>query len=881
MSRTGSSDAAHPDARRRRLLLAVPGGLVVASPLALVACGGGGSSSDAAPEEAPPNAPPGPVGSAVTTVQVDLPTGLADTAGALRVVSATGEAAVTGTTAQLDVLDGGPQLCGVLAQDGSPLALGWAGAGQAPLSAHSTARVLLHFALGVPLFGAEVRDTLRDRLASRPAVDTLAQALTQALAADRTVLRRMPDHLLAAINTATAALLPARAQASARARPLGVLVDDAAERSGVSVQQGAEFNSIFIQNVFARRAVCFVNREATVGADGVRVPEPQGPVQIDEMITVPVPAAIDSLGGVLNGWANEYYSGESAGTFFRSVTEPVTLKVVPEGARRTEYSLVVLMPGSLGRDATRFARLNPSQQARLTSPDLGTNLYLQAWLLDLVVPAMSALLPERLTSVEWVNALGGSLMGVLTGNAADLVQEVSAGRMGAFEAFKRVMAAMTFDPATGTFSALGVEILKALMRQAALRLSSLALRRQMWEASVNLGVAGARLPVALIPVLGLLGNIDKLLLGMQTSRVCTDLARSRAMEEWTVTATLARVTLTPNPFEVDPLGTFVPITAGITDVDANESGVDSGAIEFQWVCSARYGTLFKRGPGNDTNQFQTSAVNAVCDYQPSGQEPGDEPETITVKAILKTIGSTKPPELIGEVTRTVTFKKAFSLVISPNTETDLPTELSFPLTASIREELPPGTTVEWLWSHAGVGRIRTDPRFAEVYANNPSMSTTDLVTDSTEGQATVTVRAQVNVPGSTTAPPRSVLTNPVSVRLNVKSDVEAITLRPPGGAFACRDPQACGVSYYGAYIVPVLDRAISYTARFSGFGYGPCNRSISWTRPVGDGGGCSFPITYHPHNSRGPTNFWAVWLGFSNQWAPEGEFEVTILVRKP
>jgi len=88
------------------------------------------------------------------------------------------------------------------------------------------------------------------------------------------------------------------------------------------------------------------------------------------------------------------------------------------------------------------------------------------------------------------------------------------------------------------------------------------------------------------------------------------------------------------------------------------------------------------------------------------------------------------------------------------------------------------------------------------------------------------------------------------------------------------------VSYYGAYLVPVMAQAVLYTAAFSGFGYGPCNRTESWTTVVGDGGGCNFPVTYHPHSSKGPTDTWAVWLGFSDTWDPAGgKCVVTITLR--
>jgi hypothetical protein len=845
-----------PDLLRRRLLMALPSGLAVVSPLSLIACGGGGDESgNGDPTVVVPDAPPGPITSAPMSVEVQVPAGMTLPAGTLRVTSAAAEGEVVGATATIIVVGGGPHLCAVLAGDGTPLLLGWAGTGQAPLSARSTALVLLHFALGLPWFGDEVRDALRDRLAAQPAVDALGNWLAQALVNDAQLLRRVPDSLLTAINEAAASLLPfSTPPAASRTRPLAVRVDDSAQRSGVSVQQGESLNSVFIDNVFARRAVCFINREATIGADGVRVPEPQGPTQVGEAITVPVPGAIDSFGSVINGWANEYYSGDTNGTFFRSITDPVTLDISPESARRAEYSVIVMMPGSLPRADDRFARLSAAQRAYLTSPDLNKNLYLQAWLIDLLGPVLMTLLPEKLAERARLSdraaALAATVLGVLNSNVPDLVQQTAAGRLSPFDAFKRVIAALSVDPNTLAFSPLGVQLLQEVIAWGALQLSDLALRSDMLKTAASLGEAGSRLPLSLMPVLQLLGKIDKLLLGAQTTRVVADMARSRSMEEWAVTATRAKVTLTPNPFEVDPQGTFVPITVGIADNDDDEYGNEKGSIRFVWTCSARYGTLFKRGEGNrETNSFETSNANATCDYQPSGQEPGDQPETIKVTAFFTRNGLGPAEQRIGDATATVQFKKAFSLSMTPVSGTELPIDQTCGLSAQIKENLPAGTTVEWQWSHSGVGRL--EPQAANTA--NPQLSMATLVTGSTEGDALVTARAQVNVPGSTTAPPRSVLTNPLSVRLPVKRGLRTMTFAGSWTTFAEYTGNSVNVVAY--VVVPKVSGARSY--------------SVLLEKPTPDvRGGVPFPSTrtLDPAN---PSSSWsdrggAWWSGLSS-----------------
>jgi len=105
-------------------------------------------------------------------------------------------------------------------------------------------------------------------------------------------------------------------------------------------------------------------------------------------------------------------------------------------------------------------------------------------------------------------------------------------------------------------------------------------------------------------------------------------------------------------------------------------------------------------------------------------------------------------------------------------------------------------------------------------------------------------------------------TAPVTSTITVKKGLKEVVMEVGGGGFGCGD---CGSPYYySGFIVPVLKKAVSYRAVFTGFGYGPCNRTVTWAAPKGDGGGCNFPITYHPFTLAGTkTDLWALWMGHS------------------
>lgn len=316
----------HPDQLRRMLLLALPSGLALTTPLALIGCGGG--DDDAVPVRNPLlDLPPGEVTSTLTRVLIDMPAGLSMPAA--YVVGASGAVAVTANEAMVDVFADGPQLATVMAADGTPLLMGWIGAGRPAISAHSTAHstatVLLHFGLGLPFFGPQTRDMLRDRLETQAAVATFGTQIASILVADPKALATGSAALMDALGQAAQQLLPPPASAAAdRARPLGLKVEPATRLSGLQVVQGDTLNSCFVDNKFVRRAVVIVNREAWVDSTGQRHAEPQAPAQVGEVMELPLPSAIDSVSNTVAGWANQYLRASPIPSPPRSSTTTTT-----------------------------------------------------------------------------------------------------------------------------------------------------------------------------------------------------------------------------------------------------------------------------------------------------------------------------------------------------------------------------------------------------------------------------------------------------------------------------------------------------------------------------------------------------------------------------
>ncbi|MEQ1685601.1 MAG: hypothetical protein ABL916_18300 [Burkholderiaceae bacterium] len=822
---------------RRKLLLGLPSGWALATPLALIGCGGGGADGSTAPTGAPvSNDPPGPLSSATMSVQVELPDAIAAAAGTLRVLSATGASTVASNSADVSVLAGGPQLVSVIGADGNTVALGWAGTGQPAVSPQSTAAVLLAFGLGLPFLGAAARDALRVRLQGQPAVAAFGARIASELRADPKALTTLSPGIADAFVEAAEALLPGSATAAeGRARALGLVVEPASEQSGLQVVQGEVLNSFFVDNAYVRRAVVALNRESYVDSAGAEHVEPNAPVQVGEVMALPLPTAVDSVANVVGGWASEYYAPDDANGFWRSVTDPTTLEITPADAKRTRYNVVVLMAGALPpADAAQFARLPASQKAYVTGLDLGKNLVLQMLLQDLLAPLFFEFLSSRIgaggkkpagaaaeADAAVLGAFAAQMLAILQSRLPDVVQQLSDGSTDAWTAFKTILKACTFDPNTGEISPLLQEFLSQGAELCAKSLADVGLRSRMLDIATGFKL-GNKNVLGFLPVLKIISVFDKVLGKAALLRIVADSLRSRRMVSWGIVATKAKVVLKPKPLVVEESTVSTPVKVEIVDNDNDVYGNEQGSFRFEWVCTGLYGDLFKRngvdGAAQEKNRFSTSNANATTDYLTRTRDDSAGPETITVTAYFEPIGSGRPAELIGSASTTVQFKKAFSLKITP-VSTDLSVDSSIGVTATLNEELPANADARFEWSlAAGGGTVAltgtdSDTRHAYVEYRSPADETTATV----ECVAVITLGT------------REVRTDPVSATIRVKKGLRTIEVEgnwvyesgvklreTPECFFDGQGKQACALGYlddWVVYQIPKVANALSYSIR--------------------------------------------------------------------
>lgn len=835
----------------------------------LAGCGGSSAPNDSLN-------PPGDITSAPTRVSIEMPAGLPKGAAAY-VIGATGAATVTENEAIVEVFADGPQLATVVSADGTPLLMGWIGKDRPAISVQTTAAVLLHFGLGIPFLGPEVRDTLRQRLESHPAVAAFGIRIAELLSVDSKTLEKGSPALLEAFSQAVQLLLPSGAPRR------GVKIEPATELSGLRVVHGEAVNNVFVDNIYVRRAVVIVNREAYTDDAGIRHAEPQGPVQVGEVLELPLPKAVDSVSNTVGGWADQYYSPDDPNSFFRSVTDPIALDITPVDAKSTEYSIVTLMAGKLPfADANAFNRLPPSQKEYVRGLDVTKNLMLKTLLIDMAGPYFFEFLSgkfgesskgegsdeSRKFRKELMQKFAVTLLKVLQAHVPNVIEKLSAGQTDAWTAFKTIGEAMKFNPDTGKMSPLLTDVLVKLAEFSAARLADEKLRSPLLEVATGVKIGGKHV-LGILPVLKIIKGSDKVLLGLSTGRVVADVERSREMESWKLTVTKPKVVLLPKPLEVDTTGIY-PVKVEIVDNDNDDFGVEKGSISFDWECTGRYGDLYSRSGDKlvNPNRFTTSKNFATTDYLPNGNTPNGEPETITVRAYFEPIGSKGVRQLIGVATSTLKFKKAFSLRITPST-TKMPTDERLDILASIVEPLPKTASVKFQWKlRSGSGDLNIP-----VADGDTVHSQVSYLSPAEETVAVVEVVAFVTFDPN--RPPA--VTDPVIATLTVKKGLQKIVMEVGGGAFACNDPKACGVTQYTAFIVPKFSKAISYSAVLSGFTYPGCNRTVIWSAPVGDRGDCNFPVSYFPHTSAGATNSWAVWISFG--FPLDGKCVVTITLK--
>jgi hypothetical protein len=321
------------------------------------------------------------------------------------------------------------------------------------------------------------------------------------------------------------------------------------------------------------------------------------------------------------------------------------------------------------------------------------------------------------------------------------------------------------------------------------------------------------------------------------------------------------VALTPASARIERVGGSQVFTMSVTPTPVEP-------VSYEWSCPSQWGSVTSGGLSTAPVQQTITSTQATATYAGRANLDGGESESLTcVAKVMREDPATGAPVvvIIGTASAEVSVKQKFNVELV-SLPAEVPADNSFAVVARITDPVPAGATIEWSWLHSGVGSITTS--LAD--ANKPN-SSVQFNSGPSDGLAIFTVSARVTVPGQPAVPAL-----PVTRSTNVKKGLRQIVFEASGGVFGCSDPLACGVSEYTAFVVPRFAKATQYSATLSGFAFAGCNRTVTWNSVVGDGGGCSFPVTYFPHSSVQPTNAWAVWIGFGGPLSGKCVVTVTL-----
>ncbi len=808
--------------RRRLLVWALQAG---AGGLLLPGCGGSDDADSGDAGSGPVTEAGPPLDNAAVMGSVLMPAGASVMPGIAG--NAFSQGAVTGSLQfPITVIRTNRLLTVANGPGGGALLSGFLSDTQTELSARTTAVVLAFEALGGSLQIEAVRLLLLDELDKPGAVAALEAAVAAAIVArgegwldtrDAALAQALGD-LVTSFRTAPASLHKA-AQ--------GAIVDPTARQSGLQVNADG-VGSAVVANYFRRRVYLYTERVSYRDSSGMEFSS-KGLVGAQPLKL----GAVKGLGSSLNVLADLYAGNKDY--YDPTLSEPLSVPVEPATATSTRYSIrgVGL---STGPNKGELDALSTIQKAGWI--EVST----QTLVLDLVLPIIANIvLPIAGQSIDDLNSFNGS-----AGVTKDIITACSQS------------AEISLKIQEGAIGEAVTDAILTIVNSDTLR-SGLIQMLLDWvvaryPGSAKLSNQEARLFAFNFAdkLTKFVGAVDVGFAIFDAAVASCDLARSDAVTTFTLDVTNAKAALNPQTARTDAIGVPIVFTAAVVNADLTPDTV----LSYTWETTGHFGDISDGLPEHTGASFESS--RGVLSYVPNGKgSPGDS-DTITVRIYKGGVFASRIP--IGEAMSTVTYRRPYSLSISPGATSDFPTETDMGLSAFINEALPAGTTVAWNWSHGGVGSIVASPA-----DSNPADSDVTFSSTLQEGAATVTVRATVNVPATPQAPALSFDTDPVQAGLSVKKGLTTITFEVGGGTFACVVPEVCGVGVYTGFVVPKFAKALEYKAVMSGFGIGNPyydavgnTRTQIWNAPVPDRGGIFFPVTDFPHGAPN-TKFWCVW----------------------
>ena len=581
-----------------------------------------------------PTTPGGPGPSAVArTGRVVLPTGSALDLKTLSISNAFGTGTIDGTGGyRLNATAGGPQFTLVTNARGKIVLAGFLGDAEPNVSAHSTAELLVYYALGGYALSDEDQLVLVSAIGTYPGVANVEQAIAAGLrTAGSDPLTANGPAILSAISAishslhvgpprgAQAVVAAARADLSVtgavpasggRVLPQGVTFDPAAQTSGLTMI--ADFpNAVHFQNVYRRSAEYYVDEVSPTAKSLSKTPLGQIP-------------SVQALGG-FNSTLASVISGAFA--FSQISTAPISLPA-ETGAAKTVYKITVIGPG-----VTDLPGVLTSDRI-LEQSTFAASFYFQNIVVPLVLSIAAPIGKGKIDALFGANTTqyfrdGGKLLisGAPAFAAAVRKGDFNAGLAAFTSAFigsstyRATLVKATADAAKGV---LGTDITSAFS-----------------AAGIN---SGANIKA----ITTFLTNVDVVLASTDFIAVIYGLQHSNTGDVFNVTSIPEKVTLTPAASSIAN-GKIVDFTAKAVNASDHSA---SQTLSYQWTNVPLSGTVLSGHLTDAVNGHLDSYTSNsfLSSYKANATGIGTDLITVTVFAFDNATGK---KTTVGSATATV------------------------------------------------------------------------------------------------------------------------------------------------------------------------------------------------------------------------------------
>lgn len=810
-----------------------------------------------------PTTPPGE-GFEVSDVQIVLPEGAAvDLAGA-EIFSFGESFPVAGGKSQVVSTPGIGHVAFLFDKDGKPLMAGYIDGNSKEFSAKSTARVLVFLASGLWLSTEELAPKFFAEIGKYPEIQEWEKEFEALWKTNPTLLST--TSFAQPLNALMAKVMPKpkeldiRGRIEESARVSDISIDQSDVKSGIQVFEES-IGSIAVNNYYRRRAHAFLYKTETKFTDGsskVLIPSiGKGTAASKDFMVNPTTAftsATGVVGGAIDGGA------ASAGV---TKSEPYSITL---GDNEDEHTYKVRVVGAGGENASiPMTDAERIKQLRLS---------MESFVLDLF-------LPFTMQMVGWKDDLNAAGFDVGESGVVAFIDQVeviinaSPATYDLIKQGKFKDALISFTLFIGTEGG-GNKYLEPLLTKVFNFIRSQAAKR-----SVNIEGAAQKLDQQVLgKFTGILKVINTIMAGQDLAQVSFGIAMSKNIEEWTIQARAAKVSLLPAEATVASRG-HKELTAEIKNLQ--EAGGDNFPY-FKWSTSGKYGYI-QDTKGHKGKAFESSDTKVTFYSETSANELPEENnfEYIYIEAYFKN-------QLIGRDTAVLNLKKSSyelkpkGLILSGKEGSTNSARL---YVEPVTERGADFTGKKIVWTIEGKhGRLKNNGEYANVITtydtNSLSYECTDEDTEKGTEKVTVRVYERSAEDGE------YFLFEELSetIEINNEDDVKIIMVSTQVKSFSNQTGiyLNCGSGVH--FLVEPVENAISYTAKIVEFYPGGnimVGRSATWSaqKQPDYEGKYEFSYVFVQSGSRPENKGWPDCAGFAANAAKyKGTAQVIVKIKK-